>query len=96
MGEEHDPSKGLHDYSARGLAAEAIQALRSHDSMDTLRFENMARQHEEVKQLITDLRKDMVTGFKSYDGKFWSLAITVIATLTTVVGALVYQVLFHH
>lgn len=92
----HESRRSNPDFIARGLASEAMQATRSHEQYDNLRFENVAEQHKEIKTLITDLRRDMNLGFKSYDAKFWSLAITVIATLLSVVGVLSYQILFHH
>lgn len=99
MSDENGVHKSIRsnpDYTARGLASEAMAALRSHEQFNVLQFGVMEKQQSEIKDLIAELRKDMNIGFKSYDAKFWSLAITVIATLLTVVGALGYQVIFHH
>jgi hypothetical protein len=82
------------DLVSRGLASEAIQALRSHDALDTLRFENMDKQYNEIKELIEATNKKIDDGFKSYDGKFWSLAITTITLLATAVAALLIRVIF--
>jgi hypothetical protein len=98
-GAESDVQKSLRsnpDFTARGLASEAMAALRSHEKFNELEFKVMQTSHDEIKSLITDLRKDMNSGFKSYDAKFWSLAVTVISLLLGVVGVLIYQVLFHH
>jgi hypothetical protein len=79
------------DYTARGMAAEAIQTCRSHEQLDILRFTNMERQHHEIKVMFESLTSEMREGFKSYDAKFWSLAITLIVTLMTVCGTLIYH-----
>lgn len=82
------------DYQARGLASEAIQALRSHDALDTLRFENMDRQHKELVDLIQATNVKLDECFKAYDAKFWSLAVTIIIILCGTTGALIFKVLY--
>lgn len=82
------------DYQARGLASEAIQALRSHDELDKLRFENMEKQHKELVELIQATNARIEEGFKAYDAKFWSLAVTIIILLCGTTGALVFKVLY--
>lgn len=92
----HKSTRSNPDYTARGLASEAMAALRSHEQFNSLQFGVMEKQYNEIKELIAEVRKDMNSGFRSYDAKFWSLAVTVIALLLSVVGVLIYQVLFHH
>lgn len=95
------------DYVARGLGTEAIAALRSHERMDELQFRQMTQQHEELKDLISgakaelsgeinSVRSEMKHGFRSYDNKFWTLAIAMISLLLTVSGMLLWKVLFPH
>jgi len=97
------------DYVARGMSTEVIAALRSHERMDELQFKQMSQQTEEIKNLIEDgkkelveqieaLKREMHTGFTSYDKKFWSLAITIISTLLVICGFLIVYTLFpgHH
>ena len=93
------------DYVARGLASDAIQALRSHERMDDLQFKNMQKQTEEIKTVvgaakeeltnkINEVKQEMHEGFKAYDNKFWSLAIVTISLLLTITGMLLYKILF--
>lgn len=79
------------DHTARGLASEAIQAFRSHDAMDMLRFKSMDDKQEEIRILIGTVVNEMRAGFKSYDNKFWSLAVMVIGFLLTIVGVLLVK-----
>lgn len=93
------------DYVARGIATEAVAALRSHESMDGLQFMQMANQHKEIKDLIANLKKELTeqveavkdemhSGFSRYDNKFWSLAIATISLLMGITGLLLYRAIF--
>lgn len=60
--------------------------------------EDVANKQEELKELIEQTCKEMRDGFKSYDNKFWTLAVTTIVTLLAVCGFLIEYTLFsgHH
>lgn len=99
---EHNPKA---DYTARGIASEVTQALRSHERMDELQFAQMQKQHEEIKTVVSEaesrlvthideVRQEMRDGFKAYDNKFWSLALVTISLLLTIAGMLLYKILF--
>lgn len=81
------------DYAARGMAQEAIQAMRSHEAVDHLRFENMENKFEDIKELISNTNKKIDNIAKSYDNKFWTLAITIIFALVSGIATLVYHML---
>ena len=73
---------------AEGLASEALSAIRSHERMTDLRFKNHDEKVEDIKGSIEglygkfgELNDKMDKGFKSYDNKFWSLAIALIGIL---------------
>lgn len=76
--------QNLVDHTARGLASEAIQAVRSHEQYDTMRFTS-------ISEGMARIEKKMEDGFKSYDAKFWGLAISVIGMLGTGVLALIIK-----
>lgn len=71
----------MEEPSAMGMAQEAIQLFRSHEKTDNLQFAHMAGKQEEIKILIAEVVKEMRSGFKSYDAKFWGLAILTITLL---------------
>lgn len=92
-------------HRAFAQSSEAIMAVRSHERMDDLKFTNFDRivsdmkkdiegKIDEVKDMITESNKTMSAGFKSYDQKFWSLAIALILTLLSICGFLVAYTLF--
>lgn len=87
--------KESNDYGARSLASEAIQALRSHDALDTLRFENMEQQYQDIKNLIAETNKKIDQGFKSYDSKFWTLATSIIFLLVGGISCLIFYMITH-
>lgn len=82
------------DYSARGMAQEAIAALRSHDALDTLRFGNIEKQFQDIKGLIVGTNSKIDNMSKAYDNRFWSLAVSIIFGLVTCIAAFVWRLLF--
>lgn len=81
------------DYTARGMAAESIQALRSHDALNTLQFQNMDDKHEEIKKLIAETNKKIDAVVTSYDNKFWSLAVSIIFLLVSGLAAVLFKLI---
>lgn len=102
---EHDGSENGMAYRAFAQSSEAIAALRSHERLDDLKFQNidktiMAMQKDienkidEVKEMIETTNSTMANGFKSYDQKFWSLAIALIFILLGICAFLITYTLF--
>lgn len=84
------------DWSARGMANEAVSALRSHEALNNLQFKNMENQYEEIKTLVAGTNKKIDDLAANYDQKFWSLAVTIIVLLIGGIGALVFKIMFPH
>lgn len=91
----------MQDFRARGMATEAIQAIRSHEALNNLQFMTMDNRQQELKDSVDGIYgkidgvcTEMREGFKSYDNKFWSLAVTIIGGLIAIVCALVYKIIF--
>ena len=87
---------------AMGLASEAISSVRSHERMVDLQFKGVENalhaqneKYDEIKEMIAAVEAKMEVGFKTYDSKFWSLAITTILTLVGACGTLIYALLSH-
>lgn len=101
------PEREIDLLDVRGRSNEALQAIRSHEQMDNLRFGNMDEKLRELKDTVEDkgtevtkqiaeLRVAMDAGFSNTDKKFWSLAITIIMLLLTVTGFLFVRTMFPH
>lgn len=93
-----DADMQIKDHRAYGLAAEAIQAVRSHEHLTDFQYQSTNEKYEEIKKLINTVNEKMDAGFraldKKYDSKFWSLAVTVIIFLLGICGFLIVQLLF--
>lgn len=83
------------DYVARGMASEAMQIHHSHDALDNLRFQNMDKKLDELKKAVEEVCLEVRSGFRSYDNKFWSLAVSIILLLITGIAALVFFMITH-
>lgn len=101
MPEQVNTITEMQDFRARGMATEATQAIRSHEALNNLQFAQMDQRQQELKDSVDGIYgkidtvcAEMRTGFKSYDNKFWSLAITIITGLAAIVCALVYKIIF--
>lgn len=73
-------------HEAKGIASEAMSSVNAHDRLNTMRFDNMDKKVDEVKELIHSLDKKVDRGISSNDQKFWSLAIALIAILLGTLG----------
>jgi hypothetical protein len=114
---EIKPESQIDLLDIRGRANDALQAMRSHEQLDNLRFTSMEEKIKDVKKAVEDkgqevkeelstfkldvrtqlleIKTEMTAGFKSTDGKFWSLAITLIMMLLAVCGFLIVKTVFH-
>lgn len=93
----------MQDFRARGMATEAVQAIRSHEALNNLQFLQMDQRQKDLKDSVDGIYgkidgvcEEMRAGFKSYDNKFWSLSITIMLGLAGIICALVYKLLFPH
>lgn len=83
------------DYAARGMASEAVQAVRSHEALDAQWHHNMEQKYEEIKRLIGQTNDKIDQTFRSYDSKFWTLAVSIIFLLVGGVSALLFYMITH-
>lgn len=68
-------------------------ALRACQNLCNLKYEMLTGEMREIKELLDRLNLKVDTGFKSYDNKFWGLAVMTISILITAVGVLVFYML---
>ena len=76
------------DYRARGMAAEAQQAIRSHETLNNLQFQQVEQKLKDLKDIVEDtcgkveaLSKKIDDGFASYNNKIIGLLATIVLLL---------------
>lgn len=79
------------DYTARGLASEALQAVRSNEKLFSLQVKNMEQQHDELKELLVATNTKIDEMAKLYSNRFWSLAMTIIVLLMGALGTVCWE-----